>query len=449
MSSRPEIVITALGVVSPLGIGCQALADALWQPRSGVGPITLCDPGGLRVHLAGEVRDFDAKQFIPKQHRKSLKIMSRSMQMGIAAAQQAWQAAGMGPTAADTPGLDPDRVGVVFGADNMCTSPVDASFSYVGCVKDGHTDMAAWQARTQATSFPLGMLWTLPNLAASHVSIVLDARGPNNTHHHNEVSSLMAIAEAMRVIERGAADVMIAGGVSSLTDPFDWARQQVLDELSGARNVGAAPRPFDLNRDGQVRGEGAGALVLEGRRHAEARGAKILARLPGYGAAAQCHYPLGGVEERDRPSGRGDRGATLASPHATAVALRRSIEAALRDARLAPSDIGFVSAQGLGTRCGDAEEAAAIAQAMPDVPVTAPKSFFGNLGAAAGAVEAVAAVLALERRAAPVTLNYTHPDPACPVPVIHGEPRPLANSAAMLLSYTPIGQAATLIVAGE
>ncbi len=448
MSARPEIVVTALGVVSPLGIGLEAFSTALRQPRSGVGPITSSDPAGLRVHLAGEVRDFDAKEFIAKQHRKSLKIMSRSMQMGVVAAQQAWDAAGLAEGK-----VDPDRVGAVFGADNMCTSPAEAAAYYVGCIKDGQTDMAAWQARVQ-TGFPLGMLRTLPNLVASHVSIVLDARGPNNTHHHNEVSSLMAIAEAMRVIERGAADVMIAGGASSLTDPFDWARQQVLDELSLARGVGAAPRPFDLRRDGQVRGEGAAALVLESRRHAEARGAKILARLPGYGSAAPgAAHGVGSRSRGDDESGTSARETSAASRAATPTTLdprplTQAMSAALRDAGLSPGEIGFISAQGLGTIGGDRMEAAAIGQVLPGVPVTAPKSFFGNLGGAAGAVEAVAAVLALEQGAVPVTLNYTHPDPACPVPVVHGEPRPLTHSAAMLLSYTAVRQAATLIVAG-
>jgi 3-oxoacyl-[acyl-carrier-protein] synthase II len=340
MSARPEIVVTALGVVSPLGIGCEAFSSALRQPRSGVGPISLCDPSGLHVHLAGEVRGFDAKEFIAKQHRKSLKIMSRSMQMGVVAAQQAWAAAGMGEGR-----FDPDRVGVVFGADNMCTDPEEAANAYIGCVKDGRLDMPAWQLRTRG-GFPLGMLRTLPNLVASHVSIVLDARGPNNTHHHGEVSSLMAIAEAMRVIERGAADVMIAGGASSLTDPYDWSRSEVLDELSLARAVGTAPRPFDLHRDGQVRGEGAAAIVLESRQHAEARGAKILARLLGYGAAAATSRSL----------------AATADP----LPLIQAMTVALRDAGLGVGEIGFVSAQGLGTIGGDRREAAAIAQLHKD-----------------------------------------------------------------------------------
>jgi 3-oxoacyl-[acyl-carrier-protein] synthase II len=435
MSARPEIVITALGVVSPLGMGCEAFAAALRQPRSGVGPISLCDPAGLRVHLAGEVRDFDGKSVIPKSHRKSLKIMSRSMQMGIAAALEAWQAAGLAEGK-----VDPDRVGAVFGADNMRIDPFEVAVSYVGCSKDGHADLAAWQARSQTTSFPLGMLRTLPNLVASHISIVLDARGPNNTHYHSEVSSLMAITEAMRVIERGAADVMIAGGASSLTDPFDWARHQLLFELSLARGVGAAPRPFDLRRDGQVIGEGAGALVLESRQHAEARGARILARLTSYGAAAAPSTGTTGVGNHLRRAG--DEAPTIREP------LVQAITAALRDADLRPADIGFVSAQGLGTLCGDAAEAAAIAQVFDRVPVTAPKSFFGNLSAAAGGVEAVAVVLALQRGEIPVTLNYTQPDPACPVSVVHGEPLPLARSTAMVLSHTAIGQAATLIVTG-
>ena len=289
MSARPEIVVTALGVVSPLGIGLEAFSSALRQPRSGVGPITLCDPAGLRIHLAGEVRDFDAKEFIAKQHRKSLKIMSRSMQMGVVAAQEAWDAAGLAEGK-----VDPDRVGAVFGADNMCTSPEEAAAYYVGCVKDGHADMAAWQARTQATGFPLGMLRTLPNLVASHVSIVLDARGPNNTHHHNEVSSLMAIAEAMRVIERGGGrrDDRRRGQLAHRSlrlGPPAGARRAFAGAWSrgGAASVRPAPRRPSARR----RGGGAGPRESPPRRGARERRSWLV-------CAATAPRPRSGPRDR-------------------------------------------------------------------------------------------------------------------------------------------------------
>src|SRR5262245_18944830 len=134
MSARPEIVITAMGAVTPLGIGCEALASGLRDGRSGVGPIAQCDPSALPIRLAGEVRDFEGKAFLPKEHRKSLKIMSRAMQSGIAAASEAWTAAGLKDA------VDPDRVGVVFGADNMCTDPEECVQAYSGCIKDGSVD---------------------------------------------------------------------------------------------------------------------------------------------------------------------------------------------------------------------------------------------------------------------------------------------------------------------
>jgi 3-oxoacyl-[acyl-carrier-protein] synthase II len=420
MSPRPEIVITGVGVVSPLGIGTDAFWACLRAGRSGIGPITLAKLDGIGVHLFGEVRDFDGKLYV--QPRKSLKVMSRSMQFGVTAGQFAWKQAGLAEGA-----VDPDRIGVVFGADNICAPLDEAAPSYVGTVKDGVCDMAAWQVRAREIAYPLGMLKTLPNLVACHVSISLDARGPNNTHHQNEVSSLMAVAEAMRVIERGAADVVVAGGASSLTDPFDWARSLVMDELSPAREVGSAPRPFDADRDGQVRGEGAAALVLESRRHAEARGAKILARLLGYGAACDVHL------------GRG------ANP---AIGLVRAMDLALGDSGLSPGDIGHLSAHGLGTVVGDRLEASAIGQVFNGVPVTAPKSFVGNLGAACGAMEIAASVLALVNNQVPMVLNHRRPDPSCPLKVIAREPLIGARPMAMVLNQTNVGQAAAVVLAG-
>jgi 3-oxoacyl-[acyl-carrier-protein] synthase II len=415
MSSLPEIVITGLGVVSPLGIGVEAFWNALCQGQGGIGTITHCKLDGLGVHLFGEVRGFDPKAYV--RPRKSLKVMSRPMEFGVTAAQFAWEHAGLTEGA-----VDPDRLGVVFGADNICTPVEEAPPAYVGCVHDGVCDMAAWQLKTRSIAFPLGMLKTLPNLVACHISISLDARGPNNTHHQNEVSSLMAIAEAARVIERGAADVCIAGGASSLTDAYDWARSLVMDELSRSREQ--SPRPFDLGRDGQVRGEGAAAFVLESRRHAEARGAKILARIVGNGAAC------------DAKMGRGDE---------SSAGLVRAMAEALRDAGISPGDVGHVNAHGLGTMSGDRHEASAIGQVFNGVAVTAPKSFMGNLGAASGAVEMAASVLAIAHGQVPVTLNHDRPDPACPLKIVR-EPLAAAPPVAMVINQTQIGQAAALVL---
>jgi len=417
MFSDLEVVVTGLGLASPIGIGREAFWQSMGAGASGIGPITLCDCSGLPVNLAGEVKGFEPKQWV--RPKKSLKIMSRTMQLGVTAGTLAWEDAGIGEGA-----VEPDRIGVVFGVDSICT-PVELSpQGYAGT--GGALNL--WVERAHEVGFPLQMLKILPNLATCHLAIALDARGPTNTHHHGDVSSLMALYEAVSVIQRGAADVVVAGGTSSLTDAFDWARSAVLDELSTADTAAMAPRPFAANRDGQVRGEGAGAFVLESRAHAEKRGANILARIVGFGAA---FAPSNGRDTDDAIVG----------------ALSAAMARALTDADLQARDLGHVNAHGLGTVVGDRLEAAAIAKVLDNVPVTAPKSYFGNLAAASGAIESAVTVLSLANGELPPTLNAEQSDPDCPINVVK---EPLRNlpPRGMVVGRTNIGQAAAMIFAG-
>ena len=416
------MVITGLGVVSPIGIGKDAFWDALCAGRSGVGRITLFDASGLPVSIAAEVRDFDPKPYV--RHRKSLKLMCRDAQLGVAAAKLACQDAGLRAGQ-----IDPERLGVVLGADRICSPVLGSEACYRACTVDGRFDFQLWGTRGMESSFPLTFLRVLPNMIASHVSIAHDARGPNNTIHQGDVSSLLAIQEAARVIRRGMADVMIAGGASSQMDPFDWVRHCTLGGLSHRQDdPAAASRPFDADRDGQVRGEGAAALILESRRHAEARGAGILARLLGW--AATCDHD------------RGNNGPPVAS------GLGRAMTAALRQAHLEPGGLGHLNAHGLSTIEGDAIEARAIQKAAPSVPVTALKSYFGNLGAASGAVEVAASVLSLAHGVVPPTLNYRTPDPDCPLEVIHGRALEQTAATAMAINWTRSAQAAAVVLGG-
>jgi len=418
--SAVEVVITGLGVVSPIGIGKSAFWDALCAGQSGVGRITLFDASGLPVSIAAEVPDFDPKPYV--RHRKSLKLMCRDAQLGVAAATLACRDAGV-----QVGQIDPDRLGVVLGADRICSPVLGSEPCYRACSVSGQFDFGLWGTRGMEASFPLTFLRVLPNMIASHVSIAEDARGPNNTIHQGDVSSLLAIQEAARVIQRGMADVMIAGGASSQMDPFDWVRHFTLDDLSHRQDdPAAASRPFDADRDGQVRGEGAAALILESRQHAEARRAGILARLLGW--AAVCDYDRGNHE-----------------PPVT-KALERAMTAALGHARLEPGGLGHLNAHGLSTVDGDRVEARALREVAPAVPVTALKSYFGNLGAAGGAVEAAASVLSLAHRAVPATLNYETPDPQCPLEVIHGQALEPAAPTALAVSWTRSGQAVAVVL---
>lgn len=421
MTRVREVVITGTGVVSPIGVGKLAYWTALEQQQSGVGPITLFDPSALPVPFGAEVRDFDAKQYVTP--RKSLKVMCREIQLGFAAARLALDDAGLIDA-----GLEPDRFGVVYAGEMFYCAPPEMADAFRPCVSDGQFDLANWGQMGMSKLYPLWMLMYLPNMIACHIAIANDARGHNNTISVGESSSLLALLEAARVIQRGLADVVIAGGagnrlnVTPLLYRGDALLSHRLEDPQGAS------RPFDAGRDGMVNGEGAGAFVLESRAHAVARGAKIQARI------------LGGSESFQTPgsddfeSGRG---------------IVRSIQNALRHAEVSAPDIGHVNAHGDSTIDGDRREARAIREVLGEVPVTAVKSYFGNLGSGGGAIELAASVLGFAHGRVPATLNYDQPDPACPVSVIHGQPLRGAAPVALALNQSVTGQTAALVLAAD
>jgi 3-oxoacyl-[acyl-carrier-protein] synthase II len=420
MASNRDIVVTGMGVVSPIGIGKEPFWTALVEGRSGVRRLPLFDDSTLPVPFGGEVADFDPKQYV--RPRKSLKIMSRDIQLGFAAADMAVADARL----RESP-LDPDRLGVMLGADMIPCDLDELVGTYRSCTVDGQFDFGRWGQAFPAELFPLWMLKYLPNMPACHIGIAQDARGPNNTVTMGDVSALSAISEAARVLDRGQADVLIAGGVGAKTHPALWVRHQVFGQSQRYADPAAASRPFEATRDGIVYGEGAGALILETQQRAQARGAKVLARLLGYAAVFE-------PRRKSQPQ-QGE-------------SIRRAILAALRIAELQPSEIGFVAAHGISTIDNDRLEAHAIRDTLGDVPVTAPKSYFGYPGAASGALEMALCVLAFEHGQIPPTLNYEQPDPQCPINVVHGRPLPLRRPTALVLSHSPNGQAVALVLSG-
>jgi len=415
-----DVVITGVGVVSPIGVGRDRFWDSLCAGRSGVARIRQFDPGALPVQIAAEVRDFDPKPYV--KPRKNLKVMARDAQLGVAASTLACQDAGVAEGV-----VDPERFGVVLGADRIAGSARDSEATYRACMVAGKFDFSRWGTEGMAGTFPLSFLRLLPNMTASHVSIAHDARGPSNTIHQAGVSSLLAVSEAARVIQRGAADVMIAGGASSQMSPYDWVRHCLGGGLSTSRDDPTTVlRPFDAGRDGQVRGEGAAAFIMESRSHAQARGATILARVLAWASTCEPHNGTG-------PNGAG---------------IRRALSVALDRAGLKPNHVGHINAHGLSAVAEDQIEARAIQAWLPDVPVTAPKSYFGNLGAAGGAVEMAASVLSFARGIVPATLNYRRPDPRCPIRVIRDEPLRAPQSTALVVNWTWIGQAVAVVLGG-
>jgi 3-oxoacyl-[acyl-carrier-protein] synthase II len=421
MPFASEIVITGIGVVCPIGIGKQAMWDSLCQGRSGVRRFSLYECGDLAEPFGAEVADFDPKQYV--RPRKSLKVMCRDTQLAFAAADLACADAALQPQSRDS-----ERFGVLFGAD-LVTCELPELVPACACsIRDGQFQMSRWGQAVTTELYPLWMLKYLPNMPACHIGIAHDARGPNNTITLGEVSSLAAVSEAAHVIARGQADVMLAGGTSSRIHPAVWTRSNVFPFARCGADPTTASRPFDARREGWVNGEGSAAFVLESRSHAEARGAKVLARI--LGAASRFEPQRQGAPLEGR-------------------AIRQAILAALADARLSPAEIGHVNAHGLGTRHDDRIEAQAIRQTLGSVPVTAPKSFFGTSGAACGAVEMVVSLLAFQHGLVPHTLNYEVPDPECPVNVVHSQPQPISRPIALLLNHTPHGQAMAVVIAGE
>jgi 3-oxoacyl-[acyl-carrier-protein] synthase II len=422
-SPQREVVITGLGVISPIGIGPDDFWDSLVQRRSGIGELTAFDNSTCPCKLAGQINDFEPKQYV--RPRKSLKVMSRDIQLGFAAADMAVSDSGLKDAK-----VDPDSMGVIFGADLMYCDIDELLGPMRSCVVDGQFQFARWGSHALAEMYPLWLLKYLPNMPACHIGIAHDARGPNNSITLGDVSSLQALTEAVRVIQRNQADVIIAGGTSSQIHPtcIDFRLRTRLTHRNPS-SAATACRPFDLDRDGTVPSEGAASFVLESREHAERRGAKVLARILGYGSTFQP------------PATNGQA--------VSGSAIRAGIQTALSDAGLRPEDIGHVNAHGIATVADDRVEAQVIRDVLGDVPVTAPKSFFGDIGAGGGAVETVVSLLALAHGEIPVTLNYEQPDPDCPIKVVHGSPQPLGKPVALLLNQAPMGQAVAVVIAAE
>jgi 3-oxoacyl-[acyl-carrier-protein] synthase II len=420
MDSRSSVVITGVGVVSPIGIGPEAYWGSMIQQRSGVDVLPSLAALDLPLRIGAAVKDFDPKHYV--KPRKALKVMSREIQIGFAAAGMAVEHAGLEPGQ-----LPPDRTGVVYGSEMLYCEPGETVSVYDHCIENGKFHAERWGRASMSEMYPLWMLMYLPNMVACHIGIAHDARGPNNTICQGEASSLLALIEAALIIERGHADVMITGGSSSRVTVTSMMYRGV-DHLSRRIDTPhGACRPFDATRDGTVNGEGAAAFVVEREEFAAARGAKILARVAGWGMA------FGSPDSRTFTHGQ---------------ATERSIEKMLAVSGWSAGDVGHVNANATGSVPGDAVEAQAIHAALGDVPVTAPKSFFGNLGSSGGAVEMVASVLALIHGRIPATLNYSHPDPACPVNVVAGESWQAPHATAAVLSQSGTGQAVCVGLTG-
>lgn len=392
--NRRRIVITGMGVVTPLGQSVDEMFPQLLEGKSGVGPITHFDARTFPTTFAAEVKNFDLARFLkdPARYHKC----GANTRFALAAARQALEDANLLPGT----GVDRTRFGVYVGAGEG-----QEDFRCVACgtgaaaTPDGKKIDAAVFARV-ATGLldPPREQQLEMHTTAGHLADEFDLCGPNYTCLTACAASAQAIGEALEMIRYGDADLMLTGGSHSMIHPFGVTGFNLLTALSCRNDAPQkASRPFDLNRDGFVLGEGGGMLVLEELEHAKARKAPIYAELTGYGTTGDAYRMTD-----PHPEGRG------------AVACMKN---GLRDAGLRPEDIGYINAHGTSTQANDEAETAGIKGAFGPVayqtPVSSSKSMLGHLIAAGGAVELIIAILAMRKNVLPPTINYETPDPAC------------------------------------
>jgi len=422
MTSSRRAVLTGVGVVSPIGSELDIFWNALLTGKSGIKPITSIDVSNSTIRIGGEIRGFDPRQYLDKKQQKSLRMMARTVQLGVVAAQIA-----MADAAVPRENLDPLRFGIAFGAGMIATELEDISKAArisTNC-QPNSVSLSTWGSSGIKEIPPLWMLKYLPNMPACHISILNDAQGPNNTITESDVASLMAMGEAIRIIQRDLADFILVGGCESKLNPLSLVRHGLFQPLSQRNDdPERALRPFDRDRDGSVLGEGATVLGIEELSYAEKRGAKIYAEIAGFASGF------------DRAK--------------NGVVMARVIHRALSQAGITPDQVDHVNAHGTGVRDLDIWEAKAIYDVFhtvrPVVPVIAPKSYFGHLGAGAGVMELLVSAEALRRGILPGTLNYETPDPECPVPVHAGEPRPVTRPYALKIGFTDMGQCAAVVL---
>ena len=422
-----RVVVTGLGVVAPNGIGKEEFWESCVEGRSGVGPISSFDASDHPVKIAGEVKGFDVSPYLNDANAKHLKIMPRAAQFSLAAAGQAIADSGL-----DLDTIDPERFGVTIGTGIIpMDMPEIAPSLAKACGEDGQLDVRKLGQLGSGAVFPLWILRYLPNMLAAHVSIRFNAQGPNSTITTACAAGTQAIGEAYRMISRGEADIMLAGGADSRIDPLLLLAYASLGALSRAsRPAEEVSRPFDAGRDGFVMGEGAGMLLLEDAERAKKRGAPIYAEVTGFGSSFDAY----GITRPD-PQGKG---------------AARAMKAALRDAQVDEQDVDYVSAHGTSTRLNDQMETNAVKHIFGDdafrLPLSSIKSMIGHLIGAAGAVEAVAMALTLNQGVLPPTINYERPDPACDLDYVPNTARETRVRTALSNSFGFGGQNASLVM---
>ena len=431
-----RVVITGMGLISPLGNSLSELAEALKTGTSGVDLLTQIPSDNFPSDIGGECRKFtgDVNEFgetdkmLKRSIKKSLRMMCREIQMGVAAAQLCLANAGIAPGS-----YEPTRIGTMFGSDYIVTAPGEFRIGIENCLdSDGKFEFERWAEDGLTKVEPTWLLKYLPNMPASHVAILNDLQGPSNSLTVREASSNLSVAEAVNIIRRGNADAMVVGATGSRIHPLRTVHFTLQETLANRQATPAngdptkASRPFERDRTGMVLGEGAGAVILEERETAIARGANILAEVTGYGSSS--------VISRDGvPNFR--------------TATENVIYAALETSGIAAAKVGHVHAHGTSSISVDEQEAVAIETTLGNVPVTSAKSYMGNLGAGSGMVEIIASVLAMREGKLFPVLNFDTPDKRCPINVVTEATE--TGDCFLNLNVTMQGQASSVLISRD
>ena len=411
MADKRRVVVTGVGLVSPVGVGTEATWDAIVAGRSGIGPITLFDAARYPTRFAGEVKTFDPLTWLEK---KEVKKCGRFIQFALACATMAIEQSGLQIGAANG-----NRVGVTIG-------------SGIGGFEVIEKEHKVLLERGPDRISPFFILASIVNLAAGQVSVRFGAKGPNSAVATACTTGAHSIGDAFRLIQGGYADAMICGGTEAAITPLGIAGFAAMRALSTRNDAPeCASRPWDVGRDGFVVGEGAGILVLEEKNAAEKRGGLPLAELVGYGMSADAHHPSAPPDDGD--------------------GVARVMAAALEDAQLTPADIHYLNAHATSTPLGDRAEAVAIArvfgEAATRLAVSSTKSMTGHLLGGAGALEAGLTVLALRDQMAPPTTNLAQQDPDNLLNLVPNRAARMTISHAMTNSFGFGGTNASLIFA--
>lgn len=426
MTTR-RVVITGMGWVTPLGHDIETVWGGLLSCASGIGRIDRFDASTFPTTFAAQVKGYDYKKFV--SHPELHESVGLNTSFALGAAAQAWKMSGLDKYDA----LDHARLGIYLGSgegsldfDNYIAS----NLSGWDAEKRG-IDGAKWAATATRKMTALREIEQEPNMPLTHLALEFDAQGPAYNCLTACAASTQAIGEATEILRRGDADVMVTGGAHTMIHPLGVTGFNRLTALSNRNDdPQGASRPFSADRDGFVMGEGAGMLILETLEHALARGATILAEIAGYGSTADA-YRITDIH----PDGRG---------------AAMSMNLALKDAGLGLDDIDYISAHGTGTKENDSIETKAVKVVFGDraksIPMSSIKSMLGHLIAAAGAVEAIACVLAIRDQKLPPTHNLTNPDPECDLDYVANAARDAGVDVCLSNSFGFGGQNDTLII---